>query len=491
MRRILTLALTMTSLLTIACSGSAPTSPSRAAVAQPSAAATVAQSTPSALFGAGVVDFASCLQAAAAPGCITAPRVRTSAVTAGALAPTAPAGLTATAAGSTVTLTWLAPTGTDPVYVYIIEAGSKPGAADLASFSTGTNVTTFSASGVGAGSYYVRVRASDRIVSSAASNEVLLVVGGGGACTSPPGAPSGLATAASGSTVTLTWSAPAGGCAPTAYILQAGSAASLSNLANSNTGNTSTSYIAQGVGAGTYFVRILAANAFGQSAASNESTLVVGGTGPTTLTILPAVLPTLTVGVPVSITLSVVGGTGTGLEFGLGVGSVIPGVFINNPTRGMLSGTPTTAGPYLREFTVIDSAGNTGRITYSGTVNSAPPGQGVVGGTWNGLAPDGWISFDSRSCGRDVNDLTLLLTQTGSSVTGTMTWKIRESFFPPDVGKVNTQPIIGTVNGSSFTFSVAGRLTGAGTFTSTRMTGTITDTTNPTTCPAQTFAVNR
>lgn len=368
MKSILALTLAITSLLTIACSGSAPTSPSRAAAAAPSAAIAVAPSIPQALFGSSAVDFAGCLQAASAPGCFTAPRVRTSAVAGGAL--TAPSGLTATASGSTVTLTWLAPTGTDPVYVYIIEAGSSPGAANLANFSTGTNVTTFSASGVGAGSYYVRVRASDRIVTSAPSNEALLVVGGGGACTSAPGAPTGLATAASGSTVTLTWSAPGAGCAPSSYLLQAGSAAGLSNLANSNTGNTSTSYIAQGVGAGTYFVRILAANAFGQSAASNESTLVVGGTGPVTLTILPAVLPTLTVGVPVSITLSVVGGTGTGLEFGLGVGSVIPGVFINNPTRGMLSGTPTTAGPYLREFTVIDSAGNTGRITYSGTVNS-------------------------------------------------------------------------------------------------------------------------
>ena len=77
MRRIFALALTMTSLLAIACSGSAPTSPSRAAAAAPSAAIAVAQSTPAALFAASTVDFAACLQTASAPGCFTAPRVRT------------------------------------------------------------------------------------------------------------------------------------------------------------------------------------------------------------------------------------------------------------------------------------------------------------------------------------------------------------------------------------------------------------------------------
>lgn len=87
------------------------------------------------------------------------------------------------------------------------------------------------------------------------------------------------------------------------------------------------------------------------------------------LTILPATLPTLTVGVPVSIQLTVAGGTGTGLTWSPSTtGSQIAGLFIS--IDGVLSGTPTTAGPYTRGFTVVDSGGNTGSIVYTGTVNA-------------------------------------------------------------------------------------------------------------------------
>src|SRR5207245_8447562 len=95
-----------------------------------------------------------------------------------------------------------------------------------------------------------------------------------------PNAPASLAVTASGSTVTLTWSAPAGGCAPTSYVLQAGSSVGSSNLANSTVGNA-TSYVATGVANGTYYVRVRAANEYGQSAASNEFTLVVATPVPT------------------------------------------------------------------------------------------------------------------------------------------------------------------------------------------------------------------
>jgi predicted phage tail protein len=189
-------------------------------------------------------------------------------------APDPPTNLVATVIGNSVTLTWKAAVSSTPVF-FVIEAGSTPGAANLASLRFPGS--PFSTSGVASGTYYVRVRATSLLTSatSAPSNEAILVVGGA-ACTTAPNAPSGLTSAASGGTVTLTWNPPSGGCAVTSYVLQAGSAAGLSNLANSNTGNTATSFIAPGVGVGTYFVRILAANTYGQSAASNESTLVVG-----------------------------------------------------------------------------------------------------------------------------------------------------------------------------------------------------------------------
>ena len=259
--------------------GAAPTSPSRAADGPPAGTTTSSPSSTPVLFGASAVDFARCLQAAGDSGCFAASaRMQTRAVGAAATAPGAPINLATASSGSTVTLTWGAPASGDPVTTYVIEAGSGPGLANLANVTTNSTATTFSASGVGAGTYYVRVRAQNATGTSAASNESILVVGSV-ACTSAPNAPASLATAVSGSTVTLTWSAPAGGCALTSYVLQAGSSAGASDLANANVG-AATSYVAIAVGAGTYNVRVRAVNAYGQSAASNEVVLTVGGTPP-------------------------------------------------------------------------------------------------------------------------------------------------------------------------------------------------------------------
>ena len=171
-------------------------------------------------------------------------------------------------------LVWTAPASADPIVAYIIEAGSTPGAANLANFSTGNSATMFSASGVGNGTYYVRVRAVSASGTSAPSNEATLVVGG--APCSAPGSPSGLAVISnSGGTVVLAWNAASG--SPTSYIVEAGSASGLSNLANSDLGLTTT-LTATGVGAGTYYVRVRAKNGCGTGAPSNEITLTVGST---------------------------------------------------------------------------------------------------------------------------------------------------------------------------------------------------------------------
>lgn len=218
-------------------------------------------------------DFGRCLQEAGTPACFDAAGLGRAAAVAGLTAPGAPGSLVATSTGSSVTLTWRAPTSGDPVLAYIIEAGSSSGAANLASVSTGNSATIFSATGVGGGNYYVRVRATNAAGASAPSNEVLLAV----ACTTAPGAPSGLRVVSnSGGTVVLSWTG-ASGC-PTSYIVQAGSTAGASNLVNSDLGSAATTLTANGVGAGTYYVRVRAKNAFGTGNPSNEITLTVGGT---------------------------------------------------------------------------------------------------------------------------------------------------------------------------------------------------------------------
>jgi titin len=188
-------------------------------------------------------------------------------------APGSPSNLAASSAGGSVTLTWTAPGGGDPTTAYVIEAGSAPGLANLATFSTGNSSTIFQAAGVGAGTYYVRVRAANGFGTSGASNEAVLVVGGLPGVA--PGAPSGLtSTVNAGGTVSFVWNAASG--SPTSYVIEAGSSSGLANLANSDLGGARTSMTATGVGAGTYYVRVRAKNAFGIGGPSNEVVLVVG-----------------------------------------------------------------------------------------------------------------------------------------------------------------------------------------------------------------------
>ena len=258
----------------------------------------------------------------------------------------------------------------------MIEAGSARGLADLANFATSSTATTFSASGIGAGSYYVRIRAVNNGGISAVSNEWILIVGGA-FCTAPPGAPGALVITPSGSTVSLIWNAPASaGCPATSYILQAGSSPGLSDLANSNVGNT-TSYVATGVGNGKYYVRVRAANAYGQSAPSNEFTLTVGSTPtptPTTVSISPTAIDLGTaggcVGAVLSTTITVTAPPGTTWTVGI-AGSLAPPDVVGGATLDRTGGTGSGTVKLtvkLNPQTPIISCNNTSLYPYSDTV---------------------------------------------------------------------------------------------------------------------------
>ncbi len=198
------------------------------------------------------------------------------------LVPAVPTGLATAASGSTVTITWQTPAVGCAPTSYIIQAGSAPELSNLANFSTGNTATSFSASGVGAGSYYIRVLGVNAAGAGGPSPDVLLVVGGGG-CSAAPGASPGLSVSVSTSTVTFAWLAASG--SPGSYILQAGSSSGSSNLGVINTGNA-LSYTATGVPNGTYYARVVATNACGNSPASNEVTATVGGPAGAILTAL-------------------------------------------------------------------------------------------------------------------------------------------------------------------------------------------------------------
>jgi hypothetical protein len=190
-----------------------------------------------------------------------------------AIAPDAPGSLGAIVSGSTVTLTWSGPSGGCAPSSYLIEAGSAPGLTNLASISTGNPATLYSAAGVGAGTYYVRIRSVKPAGTSGPSNEIQLTVGG---CSSAPSAPLAFSAQVSGTTVVLAWAAATG--SPASYVLEAGSSPGASDVLVLDTGGTATTLTAI-ANAGTYYVRVRAKNACGQSAVSNEVIVVVNPGG--------------------------------------------------------------------------------------------------------------------------------------------------------------------------------------------------------------------
>jgi hypothetical protein len=177
-------------------------------------------------------------------------------------------------AGSSVALSWVAPAG---AVNYRLEVGSAPGASNLASLLVG-NTTTMTATNVAAGTYFVRVRAVGVDGESATSNEITVVVGSSVPCAEPPNQPQLFPAIVSGHAVTLSWRASTTGCSATTFQLQAGTAPGASNVAIVNANSAlSLSAVAP---AGIYFVRVVAQNSFGTSAASNEMTVIVGQVPP-------------------------------------------------------------------------------------------------------------------------------------------------------------------------------------------------------------------
>jgi hypothetical protein len=266
-----------------------PVAPSAAITVQPGAAP-VAQAN-------GPVSWACFTSASASgafgpagcPGRVTTSRLLPAATGAPITAPSAPASLTAAVSGSVVTLNWTAAAGGDAPTSYQIQAGSSAGQTNIATFDTGTTATTLAIFNVPVGTYFVRVRAVNSAGASGASNEVQVVVGSAPPC-SPVLAPTGLVAQINGGTITLSWTAPTTGCTPTSYIIQAGSAPGLTNLANFDTGSPATTFVAANVPAGTYYVRIQSAAPGNLSPSSTEIAFTVGvcGTAPDAPTNLQA-----------------------------------------------------------------------------------------------------------------------------------------------------------------------------------------------------------
>jgi hypothetical protein len=186
--------------------------------------------------------------------------------------PAAPQNLTAAVTGNLFRIAWRAAinVATAPIQSYVIEAGSGPGLSDLANFATGSPETQFVTPPVPNGSYFVRLRARNRLGTGPPSGEIRVIVG-----PPPPNAPVLSGSVGAGGSVTLSWTAPTTGAAVIGYQLQAGTTPGSSNAAVLNLLPLQRSFATAGVPQGTYYVRVVAMSAQGPSGASNELTLSV------------------------------------------------------------------------------------------------------------------------------------------------------------------------------------------------------------------------
>jgi transcriptional regulator CtsR len=189
--------------------------------------------------------------------------------------PTAPSSLKATAVSSTqINLTWLDNSANE--FGFSIERKMGVSGAWAPVTNLGINVTSYSSTGLMAGTtYYYRVRAFNAAGRSSYSNEASAIPGG-----PIPAAPSSLtATAASSSQINLTWrdnSTNEGG-----FIIERKTGVSGTWAPITNLGINVTSYSSTGLMAGTtYYYRVLAQNAAGRSAYSNEAYAATSGIVP-------------------------------------------------------------------------------------------------------------------------------------------------------------------------------------------------------------------
>lgn len=266
--------------------------------------------------------------------------------------PGVPSNFSASASGNTLVLSWAPPAAGSggAVTSYTLVARTSAGGPVLGTLPLG-NVTSFSAPAPN-GVYVLSLMATNNVGSGSETPGVTVALP---AVTPPPGAPANLRATVSGTTATLTWAAPTSGGAVTNYLLVAGTtpgfAAALGSL-SLPAGTLSTAL--PGLPVGTFYLRLLAQNAGGTSAASNEVAMTVAG----------ATAP----GAP-TLNAPTVSGHTVGLSWAAGGGGAPTSYLLTALTPGgaVLGSVPVTgaslsipnvpSGSYLLRLNAVNGAG--------------------------------------------------------------------------------------------------------------------------------------
>lgn len=268
--------------------------------------------------------------------------------------PTPPQDLRATVLQSRVTFTWLPPASaaTEPVTSYRLEAGYGPGQT-VAVLPAG-NTTTYTVFNPPDGVFFVRLRALTSAGMSAPSNEVQFAIGQ----VVPPLAPLALLATVQGTNVTLRWTENPQGPPITGYQVRAGRTSGASDVGVVPLPGTARSLVAAAP-PGTYYVRVVAVNAAGVGAGSNEA-VVVAQPGTCTIPATPtgflsSVLPgrlTVRWDAPTSGAIP----TSYVAEVGSTSGASDRGVFSLAATTTTASGV-VARGPYFVRLRAVNACG--------------------------------------------------------------------------------------------------------------------------------------
>jgi len=145
-----------------------------------------------------------------------------------------------------------------------------------------------------------------------------------------------------------------------------------------------------------------------------------------TVSLSPASLPGIDIGLTYFQSISASGGTGTGYAFGITSGAIPPGMMLSSD--GALAGTATRTGSFTFTVTGFDSAGNAGSRTYTLDVNPAPSittvslPNGIENATYTraiqtngGTAPFTWSYTGTLPSGINFNTTTGTFTGTPST----------------------------------------------------------------------------
>ena len=256
----------------------------------PSLANRVAQPTGTGYTDAGLAAGTYFYQVAAedAAGNVGPLSNEASATVGDAVAPSAPGLLSAAGSVGRATLSWGAASDNVAVVRYNVHrgtsAGFTPSVANRIAQPSGLSYVDLTSPG----SYFYRVTAEDAAGNiGPVSNEAAATVSSD---TTAPSAPSGLAAPVTGSTASLSWSASTDDVGVVRYNVHRGTSAGFTPSAGNRIAQpTATSYADTGLATGSYFYKVTAEDAAGNtSAASNEAAATVADATP------PSVPGTLT-----------------------------------------------------------------------------------------------------------------------------------------------------------------------------------------------------